>query len=249
MKSSYRLFLAVLVTASVWSCGGAGGGDPIGGGGGDGIGPLGCRLDEYSPNYLQTEDPSTDIPNDVHWWDSFPIRVYFANDGTLQGQQLSDVAMAGFNSWSSSAGQTLAVEVATESQADVVVSFQNVQDQPGGGDFVGQTSWTYSPSTRQTFGADMILRTWDGMTANQVANGLRRTAQHEFGHVLFLSGHSPNSEDTMYPFGTVNTYTALTEQDENSLLSAYCGSFEDRGRGRAPTGPVVKKTISCPAGH
>ena len=83
MRSSYRLFLAVLVTASVWSCGGAGGGDPIGGGGGDGIGPLGCRLDEYSPNYLQTEDPSTDIPNDVHWWDSFPIRVYFANDAAM----------------------------------------------------------------------------------------------------------------------------------------------------------------------
>ena len=240
-----KTLAAVLAALFISSCGGVGGDGS--GGIGDGFGPLGCALDTFSPNYLQETDPSTGEPNEIHWWAQFPLRIYFPNNPTIQGMQLVPIAMEGFNAWSAVAGRTLAVEVANEAQADVVVVFENVPTQPGGGDFVGQTSWTYSPSTFKTFSAEMTLRTWNNMTVNQVANGFRRTAQHEFGHVLFLAGHSPHNGDTMFPFGGGDVYTALTTRDQNSLKTAYCGSFADRQPTKAPIGPLVTRTITCPA--
>jgi hypothetical protein len=245
--------LVVFVVALLLiSCGGGGGGGGSTGvtgsdtGSTSGVGPLGCSLSLFSPNYLQVDDPSSGNPNQVHWWDHFPIRVYFTSTPTLQGQSLAAVSLAGFNAWSEVAGKTVAIQVFSESQADLVVSFENLGGPPGDGDWVGQTSWSFSPSTKETFESEMTLRTWNGMTANQVANGLRGTAQHEFGHAIFLDGHSNNSQDSMYPFGSITTYTPLTTRDENSLATSYCGSFDNR----APSlvkGPVITKTIQCPA--
>lgn len=251
-KSSAGLPLIVFTAALLlMSCGGGGGGGSTGVTGADtgstsGVGPLGCPLNSFSPNYLQVDDPGSGDPNQVHWWDHFPIRVYFTSNPTVQGQPLATVSMNGFNAWSAVAGKTIAVQVGSENDADVVVSFQNLSAPPGDGDWVGQTSWSFSPSTKETFESNMTLRTWTGMTSNQVANGLRGTAQHEFGHAIFLDGHSNQSQDSMYPFGSITTYTPLTTRDQNSLKTAYCGSFEDR----APSlykGPIVTKTISCPA--
>jgi hypothetical protein len=246
MKLRWTHLLPIVVFAASLigiSCAGAGGDGTIDGGT-TGDGPLGCPLNAFSPNYLEEVDPSTGDLNGVHWWDHFPIRVFFTTHPKLQGLNLSDVAMAGFNAWSEVSGITMATEVGSESQADLVVTFENIPNEPGSGDVLGQTSWTYSPSTFETFSAEMTLRTWTGMTADEVANGFRRTAQHEFGHAIFLSGHSPFSQDTMYPFGPTSVYTALTERDKNSLASAYCGSFGNRVRSRAPVEVVLTRTMS-----
>lgn len=253
-KSNAGFPLVVFIAALlIISCGGGGGGSSTGVTGADtgstaGTGPLGCSLDTFSPNYLQVNDPGTGDRNEVHWWDHFPIRVYFTSNPTLQGQSLVTVSMAGFNAWSEVAGKTVAVQVFSEDEADLVVSFQNQGSPPGDGDWVGQTSWSFSPTTRETFNSDMTLRTWNGMTTNQVANGLRGTAQHEFGHAIFLDGHSNRSQDSMYPFGSLGSYTPLTIRDENSLATAYCGSFDNRAPSQS-RGPVVTKTIQCPAGE
>lgn len=211
-----------------------------------GNGPLGCALDLFSPNYCEETDPGSDEPNTIHWWDHFPLKVYFTSDPTIQGQQLSTVCLAGFNAWASVAGENVAVQVGTEGEADVVITFQNLASIPGGGQWIGQASWSYNPITREVGSADITLRTWDGMTLAEVADGLRRTAQHEYGHVLFMGGHSEAGADTMFPSGPVDVYTALTTRDQNSLNTAYCGSFADRAPGRAPKGLFVRQTVDCP---
>jgi hypothetical protein len=155
--------------------------------------------------------------------------------------------MAGFNAWSDVTGKAMAVQVASADSADLIVNFENLADQPRDGDFLGSTSWTYSPSSLQTFESEMILRTWNGITSTQISNGFRSTAQHEFGHAIFLAGHSPNDEDSMYPFSNVNDFVPLSIRDENSLLTAYCGSFDDRASTWRAGEKLVTTTIDCPA--
>lgn len=209
-------------------------------------GPLGCSLDSYSPNYCQETDPGSGQPNKVHWWNHIPLKVYFNTDPTIQGQLLSTVCMNGFNAWSVVAGENVATIVGSAGQADVVITFDNLPSAPGGGQILGQAQWSYNPTTMQVNSATILLKTWNGMTLAEVADGLRRTAQHEFGHVIFMGGHSETSADTMYPSGPIATYTPLTTRDENSLNTAYCGSFADRSPGRGSQGPWVTETISCP---
>jgi hypothetical protein len=247
-RSSFGFCLwAVLAMFAAMSCAGTGGSGADGDTGGNGSdGPLGCSLDTFAPNYLRATDPSTGERNSVHWWDHFPLRVYFRSNPTIQGQSLVDVSLAGFNAWSSVSGKTMAVQVSSPDNADVVVTFENLSAPPRNSDFLGSTSWTYNPSTLETVEAEVTLRTWNGITAGQVANGFRSTAQHEFGHAIFLAGHSPYEADSMYPFGNINTYTSLTTRDENSLLTTYCGSFQDRSSTLRAGDKLATRRIDCP---
>lgn len=253
--AGYLAIAAFVVSFVLISCGGGGGGGSSSSGatGGStgatsstsGNGPLGCSLDEYTPNYDNETDPSTSTHNSIYWWNHFPLKVYFNSDPTIQGQSGVAVAMSGFNAWSATAGTTVAVQVNSASDADIVVTFENHANAPGSGGTLGQTSWSYVPSTHRTTSATMDLVTWDTMTLAQMADGLRHTAQHEFGHVLFLGGHSTASADTMYPWSSIDTYSALTTRDNNSLNTAYCGSFSNRSISRAYEGPLAHATISC----
>jgi hypothetical protein len=250
-ETSPFLPIAIFAVAlALMSCGG-GGGD--GGGltgtsngstnGTSGDGPLGCPLDSYAPNYLEENDPSTGEPNEVHWWNHFPLNVYFSSAPTFQNQDVNSIVLAGMNAWSEVSGVTMASEVQTQSQADVVITYVHVNSAPTN-TWLGQTSWSFSPSTAQTFDAETQLKIWDTMTVAEVTNGLRHTAQHEFGHVLFLGGHSPFPSDSMYPSGSTNEYKPLTQRDANSLLTAYCGSFSNRSASSKPTEPLKRRTIS-----
>lgn len=263
MESSYprknKVILpiaAFVLSLAIISCGGGGGGGGSTGltggstnatgstGSTTGDGPLGCSLDLHVPNYDQETDPSTHDPNQLHWWDHFPLKVYFSSEPTIAGQNAADVAMAGFQGWNTPAGTNLVQKVNSPSGADVVVDFEHQTSPPGGGDVLGQTGWSYNPQTFQVSSATVTLLTWDNMTNAQV-NGFRRTAMHEYGHVLFMGGHSEASADVMYPSGPVDQFTALTTRDNNSLKTAYCDSFADRSRSRAKyTGPLVHKTIN-----
>lgn len=156
------------------------------------------------------------------------------------------VAMNGFAGWNSFAGTNLVTQVFTSGEADVVVTFENSANMPGG--WIGQANWNYFPFNMQAVSATIKLKTWDSMTLGQARDGFRRTAQHEMGHVLFLGGHSASSLDNMYPSGTVDIFEALTQRDGNSLLTAYCNSFGNRG-GRASLGTPVRGSVSCPPGH
>jgi len=254
-------FLAVaafVVSFVLISCGGGGGGGSSSSGGSTtstntsstntgsttGNGPLGCSLASYSPNYDAETDPSTHIPNTVHWWNHFPVKVYFQSSPQINSQDVVTIVMNGMNAWSTPAGVTLVTQVNSSGSADVVVSFTNLTHEPGAGDTLGQTSWSYDPSTSRITSATMELMTWTGMSNAQLQDGLRRTAQHEMGHALFMGGHSTDPLDTMYPSGPDDAYTALTTRDDNSLLTAYCGSFVSRSPSREPTGPLAHATIS-----
>ena len=239
-------FVAALLLISCAGVGGGGSNTDSSTNGGSGDGPLGCSLDTFLPNYLRAVDPSTGKRNSVHWWDHFPLRVYFRSNPTVNGQSLVAISMAGFNAWSEVTGQVMAVQVASPDTADLVVTFENLPEQPRNGDFLGSTSWTYSPSSLQTFESEMILRTWNGITSSQISSGFRSTAQHEFGHAIFLAGHSPNDEDSMYPFSNVNDLVPLSIRDENSLLTTYCGSFDDRASTWQADEKLVTETIECP---
>jgi hypothetical protein len=247
--------IAVFVLSlAIISCGGGGGGGGSTGltggstnatgstSGGDG--PLGCSLDLHVPNYDRDTDPSTSEPNQLHWWDHFPLKVYFSSEPTIAGQNAADLAMAGFEGWNTPAGANLVEKVNSASGADVVIDFQHQAPPPGGGDVLGQTGWSYNPQTFQVSSATISLLTWDNMSSAE-ANGFRRTAMHEYGHVLFLGGHSEVTADVMFPSGPADQFTPLTTRDNNSLKTAYCDSVADRSRSRARyTGPLAHKTIN-----
>jgi len=132
--------------------------------------------------------------------------------------------MSAFNYWSSVVFKTVATKVNTQQEADVVVSYENFATMPLG-TWIGYSSWNYFPWNYQTFNGNITIRTWDNMTAQEVSNGLLQTSQHEFGHMLFLGGHSEASPDTMYPYGQTDVYKPLTQRDQNSIKTAVCDSF------------------------
>lgn len=155
------------------------------------------------------------------WWDHFPLKVYFQSAPVVQGEDLNTIVMAGFNHWSSVSGHALATQVMSAAEADVTVSY----DTSGTSYWLGRARIGFMPSTMQVLSGSIEIRLDPGISRAAVVDGIRATAQHEFGHVIFLNGHSSNEFDSMYPYGSPTEYRGLSERDANSLKTVYCGGF------------------------
>ncbi len=187
-------------------------------------GPLGCPLDTFGPNYCEETDPSNGQVNALWWWETLPLKIHFTSAPTMQGQDLNTLALDGFNRWSSVVGRPVAVQVATAGEADVSVSYITT------GTPLGRATVGYMPFNRQAFTGTVTFKTWAGMTVAEVTQGFLSTAQHEFGHILFIGGHSPQNGDSMYPYAVPSNFVPLTQRDHDSLKTTYCDSFDQRLR-------------------
>lgn len=185
--------------------------------------PIRCQPTSYQPNYCRETDPSNNTANVMHWWQTYPLQIYFSASPTLHSTNINSLVLKAFNYWSNSVGFEVAVETKDLNKAHVVVDYPTSATMPGG-TWIGRATWSYLPFNMQVIFGNVYLRLWDNMTAAEVADGLRQTAQHEFGHILFMGGHSPVAADSMYPWGITDQYKSLTLRDENSYKTSYCGT-------------------------
>ncbi len=245
MTSLTRTLLLALLVASVAGCGGGGGTRTT-------TGALTCGPTYKTPNYVEAIDPASNRSNILRYWPNFAITVYFTNEQTFDDNgtlvSTSDLSRTAISRWESAAdGADLFTEVTSANGAQVTVSFNQLASAPGSGDTLGTTVVSFFPSNSQLISAEVVINTWVGMTRAQFIDGLKQTITHEFGHVLYLQGHSDNPADTMYYQSDPSVDGPLTTSDINSLQTAYCGDFTNNLTSRARPGeqPVTIK-IDCP---
>lgn len=239
--------LATAVTIGAIGCGG-------GGSSSSNSTPLACGPNYLTPNYTEATDPGDNEPNLILTWPGFPLNVHFASEQsrTFSGNtyNTTDLFWEAMQRWVSASGNNMQVsKVSTSTNADITVNVNQLSAAPGGGGTLGFTQVTYYPSTGQIVSANVTINVWPGMSAAQFRDGLRSTSSHEFGHALFLQGHSDQTADLMYYQGSSSVDKAITTRDQNSFLTAYCGEFSSRSRSReavgAPGEQPVTITINC----
>jgi predicted Zn-dependent protease len=247
MKTSLITLAATIAVVGVIGCGG-------GGGNSNTNTPLTCGPNYLTPNYVQATDPGDGSQNQILVWAGFPLTIRFTNSesATYGGTNFDTTTtfMEAVNRWVVASGNAIAINQTTASTADITVTVNRLPAAPGAGGTLGFTQISYFPSTGQIDSARITMNTWPGMTQAQFVNGLRGTMTHEVGHALFLQGHSDDANDNMYFQGSSSQDRSLTTRDENSFLTAYCGTFASRSRAaKGQPGEQLKTiTIEC-AGH
>ncbi|MFM9872784.1 MAG: matrixin family metalloprotease [Fimbriimonadaceae bacterium] len=250
MKFNTTFWIALSATLIIGAIGCGGGGSSS-----SGNTPLSCGPNYLTPNYVEATDPGNSQANLILTWPGFPLNVYFASNqtATFSGNtyDTTDTFTEALTRWkTASSGSMTFTEINTATGADITVNVNQLSAAPGGGGTLGYTQVTYYPSTKQIVSANVTMNTWPGMTQAQFVDGLKSTAAHEFGHALFLQGHSDQNADNMYYQGSSALDKPLTQRDTNSFLTAYCGNFATRGIGKPaaqgfPGEQPVTKTIYC----
>lgn len=249
MKQLHPAFVASVSAVIVLFAIGCGGGGNSQSGGN--TTPLSCGPNYLTPNYVLANDPGDNQPNVILTWPGFPLNVYFATNqvNTYGGTSYdtNDLFWEAMQRWVAASGASMVInQTSSSANADITVNVNQLSTAPGGGGTLGYTQVTYYPSTGQIVSANVTINTWPSMTAAQFRDGLKATTTHEFGHALFLQGHSDDNLDNMYYQGSSSLDKLLTQRDINSFLTAYCGTFSSRSRARGETGEQpVTITISC----
>ncbi len=238
--------LAVAIGAA--GCAGRGGsstsGDPL---------PLTCGANFRTPNYVLAHDPSTGTQNRVLYWPQFPVRIHLSDgiSATYNGitYDTDDLIIEAAYRWTTASdGGVNFTQVGSAAQAQITIDVEQLASEPGGGDTLGFTQVQYYVSSRQIVSAAITIYTWPNMTRAEFVDGLRRTTLHEFGHAIFLHGHSDDSDDIMFPSSPKNADGQLSQRDINSLITTYCNNFSGNqlvARGRPNEEPVTITIRNC----
>lgn len=237
MVKVWTAALAAVVAGIVISaCGGSGGTGSNGGSTGT------CGPDFALPNYARANDPVDDDPNLLLYWDAFPVSVWIDNEivRSFGGTDYSttDHVWEALSRWADASGDDAEFVAATSrAAADIIVSFEEIGSRPGAGGTLGMTTTTYYIPEGIIDNARIRLNVWPNMTQAEFTQGLVNTTTHEFGHALFLSGHSDSADDVMYFQGRTTVDMPLSLRDTNTFITAYCGDFGST-RSAKPSGPT-----------
>jgi hypothetical protein len=79
--------------------------------------------------------------------------------------------------------------------------------------------WHYAGTYLKQGSTTSCVKMYIVCIAGRTSNGYKKTATHEFGHVLGWRGHSGTSADVMY--STASEVTSLTARDKNHLVQIY----------------------------
>lgn len=241
--------LGLALLALVLGCAGGGGG---GASGGASSGRPVCSTSLFSPNYILNRDPATGSLNRTLYWSKFPIRVAFRSNRTYPdgfGGTISVAAVAAdaFGRWRHDTGGRVDFTiVGSADPAEITVKVVEVPGRPGAGGTLGQTQMRFSEPSGRLTDAEITLFVWPGITRAELTLGLRATSAHEFGHALFLLGHSENAADLMHTTINPTEDKFLTSSDLNSIRTGYCDTFSRlREDSRSPEGPFKTVLIRC----
>ncbi len=188
-----------------------------------------CTAETFQPNYVRSPQMER-----LLYWSTFPVRVYFEKDENYS-ETLQSIALHGFDQWVEATEMKIRYQlVDSREAAHIVVRFD-----PGTRD--GKTRYRYQLNG-QLVHADIDI----GIKGNNRID-IQSVAAHEFGHALGIGGHSVNPNDMMYATYTSGVPLRITESDLNTLKTAYCNLFLQRGRAPMipPNEPLMQHTIHC----
>lgn len=230
------LIAALILIAFLAGCGGGGSDEFI------------IDEDAFEPNYVAVLD------GQLYHWDHVPVRASFDlpdNWAVLyDGQPLHTQAV---NEWNVAEYKGTPVQmlrtVSWGSSTDVAVAFV----QRLFGSTLGETRYTYSPTTLRMVDAEITIALSDTL-GPMTADEIRAVMAHELGHAIGIGGHSNTSTDLLYPTLQHPPQVAGV-RDLNTMKTAYPSCFGGRSILRAPAGEeefvtvVIQCTRECIFGH
>lgn len=212
----------------------------------------GCTVNDYTPNYVETMLVSDPNKPRLLWWAKFPVRVLWVRSGLWTPEHEANVKV-GFQRWVTKTDQMLPsspgadfVDALSDADSDWDLKVEFVTQASLGGVRLGLTTVTYFVDSREIVTATMQIAVTDAQGNPFTDFAFQAVGGHEFGHALGIQGHSPYSDDQMFATYNGSNQTTVTDQDANTLFTAYCATF-NRGRGegygRRPYDPSRVDTI------
>lgn len=196
----------------------------------------GCTVNDYVPNYVETMLVSDTTKPRLLWWAKFPLRVLWVRSGLWTPEREASVKV-GFQRWVTKADTMLPstpgpdfVDAISDADADWDLKVEFVDQSTLGGLRLGLTTVTYFVDTREIVTATMQIAVTDVQGNPFTDLAYQAVGGHELGHALGIQGHSPYSDDQMFSTYNGSNQTTVTDQDANTLFTAYCATF-NRGRG------------------
>jgi predicted Zn-dependent protease len=210
MRHFTRAWTLIPLIALVCALAGCGGG-----GGGGSTEPTVT----FEPNYISSLES-------LNHWSRLPIKVYFDLPSGWTTSYPADLPKESAESWNQAGKQAFFSVVTSSSQADVTCSFVTSPLSEWEANTIAITR--YSLDTSQHL---MVPGTVSVICATHSKSGralssttMRTSIAHELGHVLGLSGHSPNTDDLLYPIQQAGI-TSPQVRDFNTAMSAYSRYF------------------------
>lgn len=191
-----------------------------------------CGVDTFVPNYVP-------LLERLLYWERFPVTVYFERDANYSDYYRT-LALQGFDQWVEATGSVVRYrQVDSPEAAQIQVSFKPDTRN-------GLTTYSFYPSSGRLVSAKVEIGVRGGNPTD-----IRSVAAHEFGHALGIGGHSQNPDDMMYPNFVTNVPLQITQNDLNTVKTAYCSYFLGRTRVAPPPTDetLVEVTIICGHDH
>lgn len=207
IATRYWLLLVVLACALA-GCGGGGGG-----------GSASSPAVTFEPNYANSLES-------LNHWSFLPIKMYFALPADWTATYPADLHVLATLSWNQAGKQAFFLVVGSAAEANVTCSFVNSPPAEWEGNTIAITRYSIDTSQHLmvpgTVSVTCALHTRLGRPLS--AEQMQTAIAHELGHVLGMSGHSPNTDDLLYPTQQAGISTPQT-RDFNTAMTAYPAYF------------------------
>lgn len=155
----------------------------------------------------------------------FPLKVFIADGSGVAGYSpaYSTILKTSFEDWAKcSRGLISFVFVKERSKADIECSWLADSSKLSNSAESGETRLLSSKLHGIVHGTIRLL-TMPILPGQRVTdNSVRMMCLHEIGHVLGLTGHTTNPDDTMFYSSTISArWTNLTQRDANTIVRLY----------------------------
>lgn len=170
----------------------------------------------YSGNYI---DRALNRGHLVRWNpETFPLKVYIEDNPELPDYFYKEVKKA-FRAWEKASGNYFKfIYITPEDYADIRCKFPLNFDREFNSNVMKGGESRFEISDKLIKYSEIEFAVYDKTNKYIKRKNLYRTAIHEIGHSLGISGHSINPEDIMYP---VSTRDKISKGDINTLRLLY----------------------------
>lgn len=182
---------------------------------------------EYLSN---SADEHSNIP--IRWVKKMPLTVYFqpvSKNVESYRPEMKLIMHTALASWTKKTNGVVSFRVVNQLPADITVTYEDPKQvnhsQPGHEHVLGYTTGHHS--NWKIKNKEIVICLPEGSSNQKVLH----VSEHELGHALGLSGHSPVSTDVMFP-DCIDEGTTISAEDVRTVERLYKPTIGDHKNDR-----------------